>query len=212
MKKKNIIISVILTIVSIVYTLLVKNVDIKAIGPNNTSVGFGSINGLFKDLIGSHMAIYKISELLGLILLLLVAIYGCIGLYQLIKRKSLFKVDKEIIKLGCFYALMLVVYIVFEKVFINYRPVLMDGELEFSYPSSHTMLALCVGLSSLIVSKRYFNKKYIKTINLITVILMCLVLLTRIISGVHWFSDILGGVIISFTLLSYFQLAYFNKE
>lgn len=212
MKKKNIIISVILTIVSIVYTLLVKNVDIKAIGPNNTSVGFGNINGLFKDLIGSHMAIYKISELLGLILLLLVAIYGCIGLYQLIKRKSLFKVDKEIIKLGCFYALMLVVYIVFEKVFINYRPVLMDGELEFSYPSSHTMLALCVGLSSLIVSKRYFNKKYIKTINLITVILMCLVLLTRIISGVHWFSDILGGVIISFTLLSYFQLAYFNKE
>lgn len=212
MKKKNILISVILTIVSIVYTLLVKNVDIKAIGPNNTSVGFGSINGFFKDLIGSHMAIYKISELLGLILLLLVAIYGCIGLYQLIKRKSLFKVDKEIIKLGCFYALMLVVYIVFEKVFINYRPVLMDGELEFSYPSSHTMLALCVGLSSLIVSKRYFNKKYIKTINLITVILMCLVLLTRIISGVHWFSDILGGVIISFTLLSYFQLAYFNKE
>lgn len=212
MKKKNILISVILTIVSIVYTLLVKNVDIKAIGPNNSSVGFGSINGFFKDLIGSHMAIYKISELLGLILLLLVAIYGCIGLYQLIKRKSLFKVDKEIIKLGCFYALMLVVYIVFEKVFINYRPVLMDGELEFSYPSSHTMLALCVGLSSLIVSKRYFNKKYIKTINLITVILMCLVLLTRIISGVHWFSDILGGVIISFTLLSYFQLAYFNKE
>ena len=133
-------------------------------------------------------------------------------MYQLVKRKNLFKVDKEIIKLGCFYVLMLVVYIIFEKVFINYRPVLMDGKLEFSYPSSHTMLALCVGLSSLIVSQKYFNKKYIKTINLITVILMCLVLLTRIISGVHWFSDILGGVIISFTLLSYFRLVYFNKE
>ena len=212
MKKKNIIISVILTIVSIIYTLLVKYVDVKEIGPNNTSVGFSSINGLFKDLIGNNMFIYKISEILGLVLLLLVAIYGCIGLYQLVKRKNLFKVDKEIIKLGCFYVLMLVVYIIFEKVFINYRPVLMDGKLEFSYPSSHTMLALCVGLSSLIVSQKYFNKKYIKTINLITVILMCLVLLTRIISGVHWFSDILGGVIISFTLLSYFRLVYFNKE
>ena len=202
MKKKNLMICIIFTIVSIVYTLLVKYVDVKEIGPLNTSVGFASINGLFKGLIGNHMFIYKIFELLGLILLLLVVIYGCIGLYQLIKRKSLLKVDKEIIKLGCFYVLMLVVYIIFEKVFINYRPVLMDGELEFSYPSSHTILSLCVGLSSLIVSKKYFNKKYIKKINLITVILMCLVLLTRFISGVHWFSDILGGIIISLTLIN----------
>lgn len=212
MKKKNITISVILTLLSIIYTLLVKYVDVSAIGPNNSNVGFSHLNGFFHNLIGSNMTIYKISELLGLVLLLLVAIYGCIGLYQLIKRKNLFKVDKEIIKLGCFYVLMLVVYIIFEKVFINYRPVLMDGELEFSYPSSHTLLALCVGLSSLIVSQKYFNKKYIKTINMITVILMCLVLLTRIISGVHWFSDILGGIIISFTLISYFQTIYYLKK
>ena len=212
MKRKNLLISIVLTVISIIYTLLVKYVDVKAIGPNNTSVGFSHINGFFKNLIGNHMWIYKISEILGLILLLLVVIYGCIGLYQLIKRKSLLKVDKEIIILGCFYVLMLIVYVIFEKVFINYRPVLMDGELEFSFPSSHTILSLCVGLSSLIVSKKYFNKKYIKNISLVTVILMCLVLLTRFISGVHWFSDIIGGVIISFTLISYMQLAYYYKK
>lgn len=210
--KKNIIIAIILTIISVVYTLLVKNVDVKEIGPNNSSVGFSTINESFKNLVGSSNTIYKISELLGYVLLLLALIYGCIGLYQLIKRKSLFKVDKEIIIMGCFYVLMMIVYVFFEKCIINYRPILIDGELEASYPSSHTILSLCVGLSSLIISNKYFNKKYIKTINIITIVLMSLVLLTRIVSGVHWISDIIGGVIISLTLLSYFKLAYFYKR
>ena len=212
MKKKDVIVSILLTILSIMYTLLVKYVDVKEIGPNGTSVGFSHINGFIKKTLGSNMFIYRLSEILGYIILLLVLIYGCIGLYQLIKRKNILKVDKEIIKLGCFYVLMLAVYILFEKIFINYRPVLMDGTLEFSYPSSHTILSLCVGLSSLIVSQKYFNKKYIKKINTVTIILMFLIVFTRFISGVHWFSDILGGIIISFTLISYFQLVYFYKE
>ncbi len=210
--KKNIIVASILTIISIIYTLLVKYIDVETIGPNNSSVGFSKINGWFSNLIGSNMTMYKISEIFGYMILLLILIYGCIGLYQLIKRKSLFKVDKEIIKLGLFYVLMLIVYIVFEKIEINYRPVLIDGELEASFPSSHTILALCTCFSSLITSNKYFNKKYIKKINLITIILACLVLLFRIISGVHWISDIIGGIIISLTLISYYQLIYFYKK
>ena len=212
MKKRNLVIAIIMTIVSVVYTLLVKFVDVKPIGPNGSEVGFSWINGLVYKLIGSNMVIYKISEVFGIILLLLVVIYGSIGLYQLIKRKNPFKLDPEIIKLGVFYVVMLIVYIVFEKVVINYRPILMDGELEASFPSSHTVLSLCVGLSSLIVSHRYFNKHYIKKINMITIIVMLIVLLGRLISGVHWFSDIAGGIIISLCLLSWFKLAYYwNK-
>ncbi len=210
--KKNIIISIVLTIISIVYTILVKFVDISSIGPNNSSVGLSKLNLFFKNLVGSNMTIYKISEFLGYIVILLVLIYGCIGLYQLIKRKSLKKVDKEIIKLGCFYVLMLVTYVVFEKLEINYRPVLIDGILEASYPSSHTILALCICFSSLITSKKYFNKKYVKKINLITIILTSLVLLLRTVSGVHWISDIIGGVIISMTLISYYQLIYYYHK
>ncbi len=210
--KKNIIISIVLTIISIVYTILVKFVDISSIGPNNSSVGLSKLNLFFKNLVESNMTIYKISELLGYIVMLLVLIYGCIGFFQLIKRKSLKKVDKEIVKLGCFYALMLVVYVIFEKLEINYRPVLIDGVLEASYPSSHTILALCICFSSLITSKKYFNKKYIKIINLITIILTSLVLLLRTISGVHWISDIIGGVIISMTLISYYQLIYYYHK
>ena len=212
MKKRNIIISVILTIVSIVYTILVKTVDVKPIGPNNSNIGFSRLNDAFRSLIGSSTLIYKITEVFGLILLLLVVIYGCIGIGQLISRKKIFKVDREIIILGCLYVLMMVVYEKKKKVVINYRPILIDNELEASYPSSHTILALCVGLSSLKVSKRYFNKKYIKIINYITIGLMLVVFLGRLISGVHWLSDIIGGLIISFTLLSYFNLAYDWKK
>ena len=210
--KKNILIACIFTLLSIIYTLLVKVVDVKPIGPNSSEVGFSSLNKWFQNLLGSNMTIYKISEILGYIVMLLVLIYGCIGLYQLVKRKSLLKVDKEIIKLGVFYVLMLVVYVLFEKIEINYRPVLIDGVLEASYPSSHTILALCICFSSLITSKKYFNKKYIKQINIITVVLTGLVLLLRTISGVHWISDIIGGIIISLTLVSYYQLAYYYKK
>ena len=159
------------------------------------------------------MTIYKITEVLGLLVIAIVLIYGCIGIYQLVKRKNLLKVDREIIVLGCFYVLMAITYVLFEKVVINYRPILIDGELEASYPSSHTILALCIALSSLKVSKEYFNKKYIKKINIITIVLMSLVVVGRLISGVHWISDIIGGIIISLTLLSYFNTVYdWNKK
>lgn len=207
--KSNIWLPIILTITSIVFIFLVKNVDVKAIGPKNSSVGFSSINGFFKDLLGSNMTIYKITEVLGVIALLIVGIYGLIGIIQLIKRKSLFKVDKKIIALGCLYVVVLGMYVLFEKVVINYRPVLIDKVLEASFPSSHTMLAVCVCMSAIIMNKDYIkNKKYLKYTNICIFILMILIVLGRFISGVHWFSDIVGGLLISATLLSYFDIAY----
>ena len=203
-KKRNLIISIILTVISIVYTYLVKTIDVKKIGPNDSAVGFSKLNGWFRDLIGSNMTIYKITEVLGLIVILIVAYYGLIGLIQLIKRKNIFKVDKELYILGGFYVMMAITYIFFEKFIINYRPVLIDGELEASYPSSHTILALCICISSLIISRKYINSKYLKLTDIITIILLLGVLLGRIISGVHWISDIIGGLIISSTLLMYF--------
>ncbi len=211
MKKKNIIEAIAFTLGFIIYTVLVKFVDVKAIGPQGSKVGFATMNKWFMNLIKENKMFYKVSEVLGIIILLLVVIYGCIGLYQLIKRKSLFKIDREIIILGCFYVAVLAMYILFDKVVINYRPVLMDGELEASYPSSHTMLALCVGLSSLVASKTYFNKKYIDKINIITCVLIGLIVASRMLSGVHWLSDIFGGVLLSCALVGIFKMFY-EKE
>lgn len=212
MKKRNIIISIILTIMAAGYTFIVKTVDVKTIGPNKSVVGLAKINDWFSNLIGSHMTLYKITEILGLAVILIVGIYGLLGLIQLIKRKSLVKVDREIILLGVLYVLMAVVYVFFEKFIINYRPVLIDGELEASYPSSHTILAICICISSLIVSKNYLSDNYLKIANIVTVLLLLGVFLGRVISGVHWISDIIGGVIISATLLMYFYTLYDTRR
>ena len=203
--KENIISSIVTTLLSVIYIIIVKNMDVRAIGPNNSSVGLSSINSYFKELLGNNMTIYKITEIFGLIALLVAAIYGIIGVLQLVKRKSIKKVDKKIIALGILYVLVGIVYVLFEKVIINYRPVIIEGELEASFPSSHTMMAICICVSAIIMNKSYIkNKQYLKIANIALVALMLIIVVGRFISGVHWFSDIVGGIIISITLLNYY--------
>lgn len=204
MKKRNIIISIVLIILSVLFTALVKNVDVKPIGPNESMVGFADINKLFHNLIGSNMTIYKVTEVLGYIPIVMALVYVFIGLKQLIKRKSLLKVDKEIYVLALFYVLVVGVYVFFEKFVINYRPILIDGVLEASYPSSHTLMSICLCGSSIIINKKLFKNKLGDIENVLSVILILLIVAGRIISGVHWFTDILGGIIISSTLLVIF--------
>ena len=207
MKKetRNILVSIFLTIVSFGYVYLVKTVDVMSIGPKGSKVGFGTVNKYFKNLFTYNKTIYKVTEILGLIALLIVCIYALVGLVQLIKRKSLFKVDKRIYILGAFYVLVGLIYVFFEKVVINYRPVILDGKLEASFPSSHTILAICVCVSAIVMNKFYIkDESKLKLVNVFITILMILIVIGRFISGVHWFSDIVGGIIISSTLLSYY--------
>ena len=211
-KRKNIIIVVLLFFIAVLYTILVKFVDVKSIGPNTSSVGFSTVNGFFHDILGLNMTWYKITKYLGLVPFLFVAFYGLNGVIQLLKNKSLKKVDKRLLFLGGFYILVGITYLFFEKVIINYRPVLMDGVLEASYPSSHTMLAICICLSSLLISKYYVKDNYLKIFNIFTILLMIILVVGRFLSGVHWFSDILGGIIISLFLVSLFNLYIFEKK
>ena len=205
MKKnqKLILLNVILLLISIAYTLIVKYVDVRAIGPELSKVGLSTINEAYRDLIGYNDIWYKITKYLGVVPFLIVAYYGILGVLQTIKRKNPLKTDKKIIFLGVFYVLVGATYVFFEKVIINYRPILEDGKLEASFPSSHTMLAVCICLSSLLISKYYVKDEKIKKIlDIGTIILMFVLVIGRLLSGVHWFSDILGGVIISLFLVS----------
>ena len=212
-KKRNFIISTILILLSIVFTVLVKVVDVEQIGPNQTSVGFATINKFVFDLIGENKIWYNITDLLDIIPILLVLGYAFIGFKQLIKRKSILKVDKEIIILGVFYIVVISLYVFFEKFIINYRPVLMDGVIEASYPSSHTFMTLFICGSGLIINNRIFKNKTPKAINIILLIIIPIIVIGRLISGVHWFTDIIGGIIISSALLMsfYTTLSLFKK-
>lgn len=202
-KKKYLIISFVLIFVSIIYTILVKFVDVQSIGDTNTNVGFASINQLVFSSIGVNKIWYDISDILGLFPILSVGIYALIGLIQLIKRKNIFKVDKEIIALGVFYVVVIALYVFFEKVIINYRPVLVDGVLEASYPSSHTLMSICLCGSAIILNNQLFKNKT-KLINILLLVIGLIIIVGRLLSGVHWFTDILGGVIISCALLMTF--------
>ena len=204
-KNKLLIITIIMFCISIIYTILVKYIDVSMIGPESSSVGFSTMNGYVRDLIGYNEIWYKITKYLGILPFLIVAFYGLIGLKQLYERRNLFAVDTRILLLGCFYILMGVVYIFFEKVIINYRPFLQEGILEASYPSSHTVLAICICGTSMYLGKDYIkNQSLLKVFNACTLVLMILLVVGRTLSGVHWISDILGGIIISTTLVLFY--------
>lgn len=208
--KKNILICILLVLLSIIYTLLVKYVDTSTIGPNGSVVGFSSLNSFVFNLTGNNMTLYKITEILGIIPILIALMYAVIGLIQVIDRKSL-KVDKELIALGILYIIVILIYVFFEKCIINYRPVIIDGVLEASYPSSHTLLSICICGSALLINKYLFNnKKIYKYINIISIISMVLIVLGRLLSGVHWASDIIGSIIISITLLKILETYYLS--
>lgn len=203
-QKRNIIISTTLITLSILFTLLVKVVDVQQIGVEGTSIGFATINQFVFKTLRENELWYNITEILGLVALATVAIYGSIGLTQVIKRKSLLKVDKEIIALGIFYVVVIGIYILFEKVIVNYRPVLIDGIKEASYPSSHTLMTICLCISAVIINKKLFNNKITKYANLLLLVIMSTTVIGRLLSGVHWFTDIIGGILISTALLTTF--------
>ncbi len=204
-------ISLILFVICIIYIILLKTVDVGVIGPFDSKVGFSTLNAHYHQSFPKNMGWYNATKYLGVLPFILIAYYGLNGLLQLIRRKSLAKVDKRLILLGIFYILVGATYFFFEKVVINYRPVLMDGELEASFPSSHTMLAICVCASSMLISKHYIrDKKYNDIATIITGVLMIILTVGRALSGVHWITDIIGGILISGFLLSLFYASLRN--
>lgn len=190
----------------IIFTIIIKFIDVKNIGPHNSSVGLATINNFFVNKIGFHNKIYKLTEILGIIPIIIVLIYAIIGLYSLIEEKSFKKVNKNLYYLAIFYIIVLGIYVLFEKVIINFRPVIIEGILESSYPSSHTILAICICGSSIILNNAIFkNNKIAKFENIISFIIIILLPLLRFISGVHWFTDIIGGILLSLSLLLFFK-------
>lgn len=193
--------------IAIIYTLLVKYIDVQSIGPNDSLVGFATINNFMFNLTGVNMLWYDITDWWGFVPLFIAFIYAIIGFIQMIKRRSILKVDKEILGLGVYYIIVIGLYIFFETYVINYRPILMDGILEASYPSSHTLLSVCICGSSLIINKYLFkNKNFFKAENIISILSILVIVIGRFISGVHWFTDIIGAILISIALLKAFYI------
>ena len=213
MKKKYLCISVFLLVSFIIWTLFISFIDVKAIGPEGSSVGFATLNGAFHNLTGAHMWLYTVTDWLGLVPIVVCLGFAIFGLVQWIKRKSLLKVDLSILTLGGFYLLVMATYILFEYVVINYRPVLINGYLEASYPSSTTMLVMCVMPTALMQLSSRIKNKILRSILIYLIIgFTAFMVIGRLISGVHWITDIIGGALVSSGLvLMYYGLAHAKK-
>ena len=205
MKKlnKSLIVGISLFVAFAVFTVLVKVVDVAAVGPLGSKVGFSKINDSIFDSIGTSDTWYNISEIFGILALIVAGVFVIVGLVQLIRRKSLKLVDNHILALGVFYVVVALAYLVFEILVINKRPVLVDGELEASFPSSHTVLAICILSSAIIEIHKFFkeHKKLVVTLDVINVLVMTLIVIGRLLSGMHWFTDIIGGILLSLALV-----------
>ena len=192
----------------IIWTLLIQVIDVQPIGANGTNIGFATINGWFHDLTGVHMEIYHITDWLGLVPIFICFLFGSIGFVQLVKKRSIFKVDYDIIFLGVYYILVIFGYLLFEMIPINYRPILIEGVLEASYPSSTTLLVLCV-MPTLVeqINRRLINKTMKKIVKTSVICFSTFMVLGRLISGVHWLTDIVGSVLLSVGLFCVYKAA-----
>lgn len=190
----------------VIWTILIQIVDVRNLGQNGTEIGFAAFNIWFHQLTGVNMKIYTITDWLGLVPVFICISFGILGLVQFITRKSLLKVDKDILVLGIYYVIVISAYVLFEMIPINYRPVLIGGIMEASYPSSTTLLVLCV-MASLAeqMNRRVRNHLVKRVVLILTILFSVFMVLGRCISGVHWFTDILGAIFLSAGLFYFYK-------
>ena len=182
----------------VLWTIAIQFIDVKAIGPQNSSVGFATLNQMIHNLTGVNMSLYTITDWLGLVPLGFAMGFAILGFVQLIKRKRILKVDYSILVLGGFYILVIAMYIFFELFVVNYRPILINGILEASYPSSTTMLVMCIMPTAIMqFNNRIKNETLKKLISLSIIVFILFMVIGRILSGVHWITDIIGGAMLS---------------
>lgn len=192
----------------LIFTLQVKNVDIRAVGEAGSVVGYASVNEFFYNILGFNKFFYVVSELIGYLAILVMGFFALIGVLSLVKFKSLKKVDYKLYVLAGGYAVMLGFYVLFEKLVVNMRPFILDAEegLEASYPSSHTFLAIFVFTTAAILFPAFIKKrKYARIASIVSIACMVLGVLTRFLSGAHWFTDIVGSMLLGAALVSLFS-------
>lgn len=190
----------------ILYTICLTLIDVQKVGPRNSEIGFATMNQYLFQKIGVSSFWYQMTEVLGVFPLLIMGYFALRGFMQLCGRRKLSLVDREILNLGFLYAGVAVFYILFEKVVINYRPTLVEGQLEASYPSSHTFLAITVLLSAFYVLKNE-KGRFKRIIACVSLIGMFGIIIGRILSGAHWVTDVFGGILLGLSLVSFYTAA-----
>ena len=186
----------------LILTLCVCFVDVQPIGPESSQVGLSAVNGAVFDMLGVSETWETVTELIGLVAIGCAVLFALLGFVQLIKRRSLKEVDRDLYALALLYVAVGICYMVFEVLVINYRPILVDGVLEASYPSSHTMLVLCLLGAAIHQLWQRVPCRVCRAVGAALIsILMLLTAIGRLLAGVHWLTDVLGSILLSASLV-----------
>ena len=212
-EKRNLLAGVGLIGAFALWTVLIQWVDVQAVGQNGTRIGFADYNVCFHQLTGVHMTLYTITDWLGLVPIFICLCFGVMGLVQLIKRRDLLRVDSDILLLGVYYVMVIACYLIFEMIPINYRPVLIEGRQEGSYPSSTTLLVLSVMPTLMFqANRRVSNAMIRKAVAVFVIAFSAFMVIGRLISGVHWATDIIGSVLLSSGLYMQYRSAVLYSD
>ena len=191
----------------VLWTALVQLVDVQPVGQNGTCVGFAAFNVWFHGLTGVHMVLYAITDWLGLVPVAVCLGFGAMGATQLVRRRSLFAVDPDLLFLGVYYVLIAAAYLLFEAFPINYRPIPIDGVMEASYPSSTTLLVLGVMPTLAYQAVRRMKSSLAKGAVAFVAAFSALMVAGRLVSGVHWATDIAGSILLAAGLFAMYRYA-----
>lgn len=211
--KRGIMSGAALILAFILLTVLIQTVDVRPVGVNGTNIGFATVNTWFHRLTGVHMGLYTVTDWLGLVPIAVCIGFGLLGLAQWVRRRSIAKVDRDILLLGGYYILVILGYLIFEMIPINYRPILIDGAMEASFPSSTTLLVLSVMPTLLFQVNRRAKGQTVRRLTAAFVVLFSVfMVIGRLVAGVHWLTDIVGSVLLSAGLYSLYRAAVLEMD
>ena len=210
--RANALAAIVLLVLFVLWTWAVSTVDVRPIGPGGSRVGLASLNEAFHGWTGVHMGLYLATDWLSLVPVGCVLGFGALGLVQLVRRRSLLRVDRDLLTLGVFYVVLLGAYLFFEEHIVNWRPVLIEGVLEASYPSSTTLLVTCVMSTTFMqVARRVRSCMARRAVQLSVAAFVLLMVGARMVCGVHWLSDVVGGLLLSAGLVLAYRAAAFSR-
>ena len=119
MKKAYLYLSAGLIFAFAAWTIALSVIDTQAIGPENSSVGFATINAAIHGAIGVNMTLYHLTDWLILLPIVVAFAFALLGFCQWIKRGSILKVDTSLLLLGAVYIVVVIAYAIFEIAIIK---------------------------------------------------------------------------------------------
>ena len=177
------------------FTILVMRYDVDVAGPGGSTVGFSKINLTVNEMFPGDGTCLKASEYIGYLCIGIAGANALIALVDFIRARGFAKMHKRYLMTMILYATIAGFYLLFEYLKINMRP---SGD-EASYPSTHTLLAINVLYSEILLLTYSSNRSraWADLLRMLFAALMISMVFMRLFSGVHWLSDIVGAVLLA---------------